>query len=140
LIEVEKPKVSLFKKDSKPTSEFNSAIEQVKSWGRYFLQHPNEKERLFGAVSRFRYILIVGTKEAWQKPKAASWRAHHNQESNIEIRSMDTFYKSLDQYHEDSRYPSFEKYPSSKKFSELGTYCRDYPYLCDWRTKLCSNA
>lgn len=36
LVEVEKPRLKLFTAKNKPTSELNSAIEQVRSWRRYF--------------------------------------------------------------------------------------------------------
>lgn len=62
LVEVEKPKMKLFTQKNEPTSELNHAIEQVKSWERYFDENPSEKKRIFGAVARFRFILIVGDK------------------------------------------------------------------------------
>lgn len=37
LVEVEKPKIRLFKQDGNPHSELNKAIDQVKSWRRYFM-------------------------------------------------------------------------------------------------------
>ncbi|HMO65034.1 MAG TPA: DUF4263 domain-containing protein [Lacipirellulaceae bacterium] len=137
LVEVEKPTLKLFKQDWKPTAEFNSAIEQVKSWERYFQQHPHEKSRIFTVVSRFRFILIAGRMEDWQPPEAAAWRLQHNQQRNFEIRSMDTFRRSIDHYYEDASYRSFEQHPISRKFKELSNYCRDHPYLCAWRNRLC---
>ncbi len=139
LVEIEKPKMKLFTKKWEPTAELNHAIEQVKSWDRYFQQNPAEKDRIFGSVSRFRLLLIAGSKEDWEAPEAKIWRAHHNSESKIEIRSMDTLYKSLARFKEDPSNLSFEQHPKSKRASELSNYCRDYAYLNSWKVTLDSN-
>jgi len=139
LVEIEKPDITLFKANGDPTYELNHAIEQVKSWERYFQQNPLEKSRIFGAVSRFRLILVVGTAESWQEPIAASWRAHNNSTSTIEIRSMNSFSKSLAHYNEKPENLSFEEHPKSMKSSDLSTYCRDYSYLIHWKNVLTSN-
>lgn len=136
LVEIEKPKVKLFKSNNEPTAEFNHAIEQVKSWERYFLQNPAEKSRIFGAVSRFRFVLVVGEKEAWQGVIPAKWRSHHNQTSSIEIRSMNTFFKSQQIYTENPDNLSFEQYPESKTSIELDAYCSGYPYIATWKNNL----
>ena len=91
LVEVEKPKMKLFTKKNEPTADLNHSLEQVKSWDRYFNENPLEKGRIFGAVSRFRYILIGGLSEDWQTETAIKWRAYQNKEFNIEIRSIDSF-------------------------------------------------
>lgn len=62
LVEIEKPKLELFTSKGEPTYQLNHALEQVKSWRRYFNENPNEKRRIFGAVGRFRYILVGGRK------------------------------------------------------------------------------
>jgi hypothetical protein len=140
LVELEKPKIKLFTQSGDPTAELNHAIEQVKSWDRYFKQSPVEKSRIFGAVSRFRLVLIAGAKEDWEKPEAKIWRSHHNSESNIEIRSMDSLYKSLVRFKENPNTLSFEQHPKSKRSNELSNYCRDYEYLASWKNILTSNA
>jgi len=139
LVEIERPDIPLFKKNGDPTHELNHAIEQVRSWERYFEQNPVEKSRIFGAVSRFRLILVVGTKDSWQEPVAASWRAHHNNTSTVEIRSMETFFKSIVHYNESPENLSFEEHPKSKRANELANYCRDYQYLMYWKNILTSN-
>jgi hypothetical protein len=139
LVEIEKPDIALFRKNGDPTHELNHAIEQVRSWERYFQQNPLEKSRIFGAVSRFRLILVVGTRESWQEPAAASWRAHNNSASTIEIRSIDTFFKSLKHYNENPKNLSFEEHPESKRASDISTYCRDHLYLMHWKNVLTSN-
>lgn len=137
LVEVEKPKLKLFTAKEEPTSELNHAIEQVRSWRRYFHQNPSEKRRIFGAVSKFRYILVAGSKEDWERKQAAIWRADFNEEDNIEIRSSQIFYESLRLYadHEEEFW-SFKEHPVSRKCKELETYWSEYPYIQQWRTIL----
>lgn len=95
VIEIEKPKMKLFNKNGDPSAELNHAIEQVKSWDRFFKQYPDEKKRIFGAVSRFRYILVAGQRNDWNTEHAIKWRSHHNDEYEIEIRSCDIFLDTL---------------------------------------------
>ncbi len=71
LVEVEKPNMRLFNKSGDPSAELNHALEQVKSWERYFERYPAEKARIFGAVSRFRFVLIAGRRDDWQESDAA---------------------------------------------------------------------
>lgn len=134
LVEIEKPKMKLFKMDGDPAMELNHAIEQVKSWDRYFKENPAEKKRIFGAVSRFRFILVAGTRNDWQTEQASKWRSYHNNESKIEIRSCDVFFDALkiarDHYGE---LWSFEENPESLKNSKLKDYWRNYGYMDKWR-------
>ncbi|MDP3461944.1 MAG: DUF4263 domain-containing protein [Bacteroidales bacterium] len=134
LIEIEKPRMRLFNKNGDPSSELNHAIEQVKSWDRHFRENPMEKKRIFGAVSRFRYILVAGTREDWQQEKAIKWRAYHNEVNKIEIRSSDIFFDSLKyaQNHYEDLW-SFEENPKSLKHSELKKYWKNYKYMDLWR-------
>lgn len=130
LIEIEKPKMKLFKKDNEPTAELNHAIEQVKSWDRYFIDNPNEKKRIFGAVARFRYILVAGSAKDWSTDNALKWRKHHNSEYKIEIRSTDVFYRALNLYKDhEEEFWSFKKSPISKNHSELKDYWENYGYM-----------
>jgi hypothetical protein len=55
-VEIEKPRLKLFKKNGEPTYEFSHAIEQVKSWRRYFEENPASKKETFGAVAQFMNI------------------------------------------------------------------------------------
>jgi hypothetical protein len=140
LVEIEKPEITLFNKGGDPSAELNHAIEQVRAWDRYFSTNPNEKSRIFGAVSKFRYVLVVGSKEAWESNSAALWKSHFNNTNNIEIRSTDTFIKSINRFHEDPRYFSFEQYPHSWGSSKLSDYCNSYQYILHWKNVLASNA
>lgn len=130
LVEIEKPKMRLFNKNGDPSAELNHAIEQVKSWDRYFKENPGEKKRIFGAVSRFRFILVAGTRNDWQKEAAIKWRAHNNNEYKIEIKSFNTFYDSLlyAQEHFNDLW-SFEEYPKSLKHSDLKGFWESYAYM-----------
>ncbi|PMM56705.1 Shedu anti-phage system protein SduA domain-containing protein [Vibrio lentus] len=141
LVEIEKPSMKLFTQTGDPARELNHAIEQVKSWGRYFHQQPAEKQRIFGAVSKFRYVLVAGRRSEWQKQHAAQWRSHHNQTSNIEIHSTDTFYDTLDFYEKfQDSFWSFEDNPVSLPARGLSQYCSQYcsqySYLGNWRNLL----
>lgn len=95
LVEIEKPRMDLFIKSNDPSAKFNQAIEQVKRWQRYFSENPLEKNRVFGAVARFRYILVAGNGTDWETEHAMKWRKHHNSTSDIEIRSSDVFTRAL---------------------------------------------
>lgn len=130
LVEVEKPRMRVFNKNGKPTSELNNAIEQVKSWHRYFKENPLEKRRIFGAVSRFRYILIAGDKESWSSEKAIKWRADNNTETNIEIRSTDVFDRALKLIKSNPReFWSFGEHPASLPFAAMENYWQNYDYM-----------
>lgn len=134
LVEIEKPKLPLFKKNNEPTQQLNHAIEQVKSWRRYFSENPLEKRRVFGAVGRFRYILVAGNKDGWSTEKAAKWRIDHNKESVIEIRSSEIFYRALRKLKE---HPvelwSFAENPKTIPPSQLNSYWENYGYMDKWR-------
>lgn len=137
LVEIEKPNLTLFNQKGDPSAELNHAIEQVKSWKRYFCQQPAEKQRIFGAVSKFRYLLVVGRRSEWQIKDAAQWRADHNQTSNIEIHSVDVFYEAIELYKKRcENFWSFEKYPNSLPSRELDSYWSSYLYISTWRNLL----
>ena len=134
LVEVEKPKLKLFTARNDPSFELNHAIEQVRSWGRYFKTSPHEKRRIFGAVSKFRYVLVAGSKDDWEDKHAALWRADFNEENKIEIRSSDIFYESLRSYidHE-NEFWSFKENPISRNHKDLAAYWSGYDYIQQWR-------
>jgi len=134
LVEVEKPRMKIFSKNKKPSAELNNAIEQVKSWDRYFKENPAEKRRIFGAVSRFKFILIAGDRESWSAENAVKWRAHNNAETNIEIRSTDVFTTALELLKTIPKdFWSFEENPVSIPFAELERYWQGYGYMDFWR-------
>lgn len=95
LVEIEKPRLKLFKRNGEPTYEFSHAINQVKSWRRYFEEHPSLKKEIFGAVAQFRYILVAGDKSEWSKEDNSRWRIEQHKRDNIEIRSSNVFFKAL---------------------------------------------
>lgn len=135
LVEVEKPKLELFRKDNnEPTHQLNHALEQVKSWRRYFDERPGEKRRIFGAVARFRFILVVGAKEDWEGEHASKWRIDNNKETNIEIRSSDIFIRALRilEEHPDELW-SFAENPTTLTHSDLEPYWKEYGYMDRWR-------
>lgn len=130
LVEIEKPKMKLFTAKNEPGSELNHAIEQVRSWQRYFDYNPHEKKRIFGAVSRFKYILVGGSKEDWCKESAAKWRMYFNKEENIEIHSSDILIRPLEILEKDpnSLYP-FAEHPICLNQSELRTFWSENEYM-----------
>jgi hypothetical protein len=85
----------IFNIDKKPSAELNGAIEQVKTWERYFLENPLERRRIFGAVAKFKFILVAGDGQSWSDENAIKWRSHNNSTSNIEIRSTDVFTRAI---------------------------------------------
>lgn len=134
LMELEKPKMRIFNTNGKPSAELNGAIEQVKSWQRYFNENPAEKKRIFGAVAKFRFILVAGDKIEWGREDAIKWRIHHNKTSDIEIRTSDVFIRALNDY-KDNPYEfwSFEENPATLGFSELEEYWKSYSYMDNMR-------
>ncbi|WP_109853505.1 Shedu anti-phage system protein SduA domain-containing protein [Aquimarina sp. AU58] len=137
LVEVEKPKMRLFTKKKEPTAELNHALEQVRSWDKYFKENPTEKKRIFGAVSKFRYILIGGLRRDWHTENAIKWRAYQNKEFNIEIRSIDSFLNSLESAKKNyGDFWSFEENPKSLKDSDLEKFWKEYGYMEMWRRLL----
>ena len=98
LLEVEKPSMKVFNLNNEPSSELNKAIEQVKTWDRYFLENTSERRRIFGAVAKFRFILVAGDKKSWETEEAIKWRNHHNSTSNIEIRTTEIFNRAIQKF------------------------------------------
>lgn len=130
LMELEKPKMRLFNANGKPTAELNGSIEQVKSWQRYFDENPSEKRRIFGAVAKFRFLLVAGDKTEWEKDSAMKWRSHNNTTSNIEIRTTNVFIRALLEYKEKpEEFWTFEEKPNTLKSIELEKYWRNYDYM-----------
>jgi len=135
LVEIEKPKLELFRKDNNdPTYQLNHAFEQLKSWRRYFNENPSEKKRIFGAVGRFRFILVGGDKESWAQESASKWRIDNNNESDTEIRSSDIFFRALKILEEQpDELWSFAEHPTTLPPSRLQKYWENYGYMDNWR-------
>jgi hypothetical protein len=132
LVEIEKPKMNLFTKKGYPAAPLNNAVEQMKSWSRYFQRNPLEAKRIFGAVAKFRYILVAGDKQDWETETAMHWRAQFNKENgfSIEIRSMGTFLKSLEivKTHSAEMW-SFAEKPVTLASTALEPYWKGYDYM-----------
>jgi len=134
LVEVEKPKMNLFTKKEEPTAALNHALGQLESWERYFEENSNEKSRIFGAVAKFRYILVAGSIEEWQTESAKKWRIHHHKKSNFEIRSTDVFKRPLEILrNKPEELWSFKENPIALKHSDLKTFWENCPYMDSWR-------
>ncbi len=134
LVEIEKPRLDIFKKDNEPTQLLNHGLEQVKSWRRYFNENPAEKRRIFGAVGRFRFILVAGDKESWANEKVAKWRIDNNKETDIEIRSTDIFFRALKilENRPDELW-SFAENSKTLSPSSFKGYWENYDYMNKWR-------
>ncbi len=137
LVEVEKPKMKLFTQKGEPAAELHHALGQLQSWERYFDENAGEKSRIFGAVAKFRYILIAGSAGDWQTECAQRWRLHHNKKSNFEIRSSDVFKRPLmiarEKY---EKLWGFEKNPITLKHFDLNGYWMNNSYMDNWRKVL----
>jgi hypothetical protein len=130
LMELEKPKMRIFNTDGKPSAELNGAIEQVKSWQRYFHEFPLEKKRIFGAVTRFRFLLVAGEKLEWDNEEAMKWRSYHNSKNDIELRSTEVFNRALQDYKKQPEdFWSFEENPVTLEFAILEGYWKGYAYM-----------
>jgi len=137
LVEIEKPKVKLFTKKNEPAVELNHAIEQVRSWDRYFSENPSEKSRVFGAVKNFRKVLVIGTAKQWKNENAAKWRLHFNNNNDIEIRSYGVFDRAISAVKKELYITNgFEEYPKTKSHKELEKFWKEYGYMDDFRKKI----
>lgn len=130
LMELEKPKMKIFNVNRKPSTELYNAIEQVKTWQRYFHENPSEKKRIFGAVAKFRFILVAGDKPSWDKEDAMKWRTYHNSTDDVEIRTTDVFMRALIDYkNQPNDFWSFEENPVTIESSKLRNYWKEYDYM-----------
>ncbi|MCB5253273.1 MAG: DUF4263 domain-containing protein [Candidatus Cloacimonetes bacterium] len=134
LVEIEKPCIQLFTKVETPTAELNKGIEQVRSWQRYFDENPHEQRRIFGFVSRFRYVLVTGSTESWQELSASKWRSHFNKTNQIEVRTCGVFYRAIEKYiNRPDDFWSFKEHPITLGGAKLKKYWEDYRYMDYWR-------
>lgn len=130
LMELEKPKMRIFNANGKPSSELHNAVEQVKSWQRYFSENPTEKKRIFGAVANFRFLLVAGCKEDWDEESAVKWRIHHNNTSDIELRTTDVLNQALLEYQANPQdFHSFVENPVTLAATQLESYWQSYGYM-----------
>lgn len=131
LVEVEAPNMRLFNASGKPSKYLTAAIDQVQSWRRYFDRYPAERTRIFGAVMKFRYIIVAGTSADWSNPAAMRWRADFNKNNpGFEIRTMSVFDKVIDMYRDDpDEFWSFDENPATHTHAELQPYWEGYGYM-----------
>ena len=133
IVEVEKPNLTLFTKAKEPGRDLNHAIEQIRSWRRYFYNNVGEKKRIFGFVSKFRYVLIGGNKEDWYKRDAAEWRMDIGREESIEIHSSDIFIRPLEILEKDpNALWAFAEHPKCLNQSDLKEYWSTYEYMANF--------
>jgi len=134
LVEIEKPNLRLFKKNGEPTAKLHHACEQVHSWIRYFSEYPNEKKRIFGAVARFRYIMVCGSRQEWETDAALKWRIYNNSNSEIDIRTSEIFKDALNAYRlKPDTFWSYHNNPTTQMPSKLISYWTNYKYFDFWR-------
>jgi len=134
LVEIEKPKMRIFNADKTPSSELTKAMDQVRSWQQYFSDNPGDKKTIFGAVSRFRYVIVAGDKDSWSDEDAALWRKHNNQTTEFEIRTTNVFFRALAEIKErPDDFWSFEENPVTLEFKKLRDYWKNYGYMDRWR-------
>ena len=123
LVEIEKPQGTLFNQNKSVSNYLKKGIEQVDNWRRYFAEYPSEKERIFKAKNlKFRYILIIGNKEEWEKTEfSKNWRAYNDKK--IEIRTMDVFKRAIENFKKNPKgFFCFEENPITKNSKELEEY------------------
>lgn len=134
LLKLGRPDITLFNADGMPTAELLAEIEQVKAWANYFELNPAEKKRILGAVSQFRFRLVIGSAEAWQQENASRWRMQHNNSSIVEIRSYNTFARSLDDLASaPGDFYRFNRFHATSPAAELEQFWKAYRYMDDWR-------
>ena len=117
LVEIEKPQGTLFNQNKSVSNYLKKGIEQVDNWRRYFAQYPSEKERIFKAKNlKFRYILIIGNKEEWEKTEfSKNWRAYNDKK--IEIRTMDVFKRAIENFKKNPK--ELEEYIEKNSFTRF---------------------
>lgn len=134
LLKLGPPDLELFDAAGHINPALVAAIEEVKVWANYFDVHPAEKKRIFGAVASFRFRLVIGSKEQWQEEKAQQWRRQHNKTSPVEIRSYQTFTRSLAEIRTASKeFYRFSQYHATSPAAKLEEFWKAYRYMDDWR-------
>lgn len=134
LVEVEKPRMRIFNVNKKPSSELKDSLDQVRSWQQYFSDNPADKKKIFGAVAKFRYILVAGDKDAWSDEHSALWRKHNNETTEFEIRTADVFLRALQEFKvRPDDFWSFDENPVALEFKKLEAFWKGYGYMDRWR-------
>lgn len=134
LLKVGRPAIKVFDQEGHVNIELLKAIEEVKAWENYFEINPTDKKRVFGAVGSFKFKLIAGSHEEWQSEAGQKWRHQHNRTSNIEIRSYNTFSRSINDIKTSPEsFYRFNQFHSTSPAAELESFWSSYRYMDDWR-------
>ncbi len=134
LLKVGQPHTVLFDASGMPTTQLLAEIDEVKAWANYFELNPADKKHIFGAVSQFRFRLVIGTAEAWRTERASMWRMQHNKNSVVEIRSYNSFNTSLqDLVAAPGKFYRFNRFHTTSPSSEMESFWKGYQYMDDWR-------
>lgn len=133
LVEVESPSSKVFTKyEPRPSAKLTKGLSQIDNWRQYLNSLSiAERQKLFGNIADFKYVLVSGTSEEWDKEAAKKWRANYNaKSSDTLIRTCNVFLRAIERYLDpyESKY-CFEKYPRTLSYTELKDYIRDCPYL-----------
>ncbi len=94
LIEIETPHTKLFDISGKPTSKFNTALQQIRDWKRFLINNKPEFNKIFPTCStrvirdsKLKFKIIIGRRELNQENLEK--RKQIQQSEGIEIISFD---------------------------------------------------
>ncbi|RLJ73643.1 SEFIR domain-containing protein [Pedobacter alluvionis] len=134
LLKLLSPSTKVLNEDARINFEITLAVEEIKSWEEYFTDNPNEVKKIFGAATKFKFILVVGSAQDWKEGEASRWRIKNEQESGVLIRSINSFEKSVDalKSHPDALY-RFNNYPTTSNSDQIEKFWKNYPYMDKWR-------
>lgn len=134
LVEVEKPQGKVFTKHNpRPSEQLTRGKTQIEDW-RNYLENISQEERknIFGNIYDFKYILVAGKAEEWEKDAARTWRADYNKRENpCLIRSTSVFYRSLERWINPTgaSFYCFENHPITLSEKEWREYIQKTEYL-----------
>lgn len=134
LVEVEKPNGKVFTKyKPRPSEYLTRGVAQIKDWKIYLDGISNEeKKAIFGNIFDFKYILVAGTTEEWEKEAAQRWRADYNKSGGpCLVRSTNVFYRALERRikPEGASFYCFDNHPTTLSEKEWRTYVQNTEYL-----------
>lgn len=116
-----------------PSQSLSRAIDVALRWRNELTNKPELGKKIFGAVTRLRVIVVGGSSAAWKESRAVAWRASHNAQSPIEVRSSSVFERSLQMLRDTpGQFWGVQKNPVTRPPSELPDYLQAYGYLEFW--------
>jgi len=137
LLSVSKPDLQVMDKDGNISLDILAEIESVKGWQNYFELNPAEKKRVFGAVANFKFQLIIGNYDQWQDENASKWRLLHNNTSPVQIRSYNSFARSLAEIKaKPDLFFRFNQFHHTSCQDKLEQHWKSYGYMDYWRKVL----